>query len=84
MWAPGDPAVGWAYNEEGLRATVEFTQRSSRKVAGLVITIPDNSTGLTTSVERQASMGKAVLEAGVPFVLLDRMSISSPANSRWT
>jgi len=73
LWAPGDPATGWAYSEAGLRATVEFTRRSGRKVAGLVITNPDNPTGLTTSVERQVSVAKAALEAGVAFVLFDWM-----------
>ncbi len=73
LWAPGDPAAGWAYTEEGLRATVEFTKSSGRKVAGLVITNPDNPTGLTTSVERQVAMAKAALEAGVAFVLFDWM-----------
>lgn len=73
LWAPGDPAAGWAYTEEGLRTTVEFTHRSGRKVAGLVITNPDNPTGLTTSVERQIFIAKAALEAGVAFVLFDWM-----------
>lgn len=73
LWAPGDPAAGWAYTEDGLRATIEFTKRSGRKVAGLVITNPDNPTGLTTSVERQVSIAKSALEAGVAFVLFDWM-----------
>jgi aspartate aminotransferase len=73
LWAPGDPAAGWAYTEDSLRATVGFSGRSRRKVAGLVITNPDNPTGLTTSVERQVAMAKAALEAGVAFVLFDWM-----------
>ena len=73
LWAPGNPAAGWAYTEEGLRTAVEFAGRSGRKVAGLVITNPDNPTGLTTTVERQVAMAKAALEAGVAFVLFDWM-----------
>jgi len=73
LWAPGDPAAGWAYTEEGLRTAVEFAGRSGRKLAGLVITNPDNPTGLTTSVERQVTLAKAALEAGVAFVLFDWM-----------
>jgi aspartate aminotransferase len=73
LWAPGDPAAGWAYTEDGLRATVQFTARTGCKVAGLVITSPDNPTGLTTSVESQVSMAKAALEAGAAFVLFDWM-----------
>ncbi len=73
MWSPGDPANGWAYSEEGIRASVEFTARSGRKVAGIVITNPDNPTGLTTPVDRQVALAKAALSAGIPFVLFDWM-----------
>jgi aspartate aminotransferase len=71
MWAPGHPEQGWAYTEESIRACVEFASRSGRKVAGLVITCPDNPTGLTISVERQVSLAKAALRAGAAFVLFD-------------
>jgi len=73
MWSPGDPQNGWAYSEEGIRASVEFAAKSGRKIAGLIITNPDNPTGLTTSVERQLALAKAALEAGIPFVLFDWM-----------
>ena len=53
LWSPGDPAKGWAYSEDGIRACVDFAAKSGRKVAGLVITNPDNPTGLTMSAERQ-------------------------------
>jgi aspartate/methionine/tyrosine aminotransferase len=39
----------------------------------LVITNPDNPTGLTIPVEKQVSLAKAALEAGVAFVLFDWM-----------
>lgn len=73
MWSPGDPEEGWAYSEDGIRASVKFAARSGRNVAGLVITNPDNPTGLTTSVERQVALAKAALQAGIPFVLFDWM-----------
>ena len=73
MWSPGDPANGWAYSEDGIRASVDFAARSGRKVAGLVITNPDNPTGLTTPAERQVTLAKAALQAGIPFVLFDWM-----------
>ena len=73
LWSPGDPAEGWAYSEEGIRASVEFAAKSGRKVAGILITNPDNPTGLTTSVKRQVSLAKAALEAGIPFILFDWM-----------
>ena len=47
--------------------------RKGRKIAGLVITNPDNPTGLTIPVEKQVSLAKAALEAGVAFVLFDWM-----------
>lgn len=73
LYAPGEPAQGWAYTEDGLRACVDFAARSARKIAGLIITCPDNPTGLTISAERQVSLAKAALEAGVAFVLFDWM-----------
>ena len=73
LWAPGRPEEGWGYSEDSLRACVEFAAQSGRKVAGLVITNPDNPTGRTISMEEQASLAKTALEAGVAFVLFDWM-----------
>lgn len=73
LWAPGDPAQGWAYSEEAIRGSVKFAESKGRKIAGIVITNPDNPTGLTISVEKQVSLAKAALEAGVAFVLFDWM-----------
>jgi aspartate/methionine/tyrosine aminotransferase len=73
LYAPGYPASGWAYSEEGIRACVEFAERSGRKVAGLVITSPDNPTGNTLLPAEQASLARAALQAGIAFVLFDWM-----------
>lgn len=73
LWAPGDADQGWAYTEDAIRECVVFAARSGRNVAGMVITCPDNPTGLTISPERQVSLAKAALQAGVAFVLLDWM-----------
>lgn len=73
LWAPGDPAQGWAYSEEAIRASVQFAESKGRKIAGLVITNPDNPTGMTIPVEKQVSLAKSALEAGVAFVLFDWM-----------
>jgi aspartate/methionine/tyrosine aminotransferase len=73
MWAPGRSEEGWAYSEEGIQACVDVAAKSGRKVAGLVITCPDNPTGLTLSPERQAALAKAALKSGVAFVLFDWM-----------
>ncbi|HTP01580.1 MAG TPA: pyridoxal phosphate-dependent aminotransferase [Anaerolineales bacterium] len=73
LWSPGDPANGWAYSEDGIRASVEFAAQSGRKIAGLIITNPDNPTGLTLSVERQVALARTALEQGIPFVLFDWM-----------
>ena len=73
LWTPGDPAQGWAYSEEAIRESVKFAASKGRKVAGIVITNPDNPTGLTIAVEKQVSLAKAALEAGVAFVLFDWM-----------
>jgi len=73
LWAPGDPAEGWAYSEDGIRESVKFAESKGRKLAGLVITNPDNPTGNTIPPEKQVSLAKAALEAGVAFVLFDWM-----------
>jgi len=73
LWAPGDPAQGWAYTEDAICDSVKFAESKGRKLAGLVITNPDNPTGLTLPVEKQVSFAKAALEAGVAFVLFDWM-----------
>jgi aspartate/methionine/tyrosine aminotransferase len=73
LWAPGQEEEGWAYHEDSLKACVEFAARSGRKVAGLVITNPDNPTGLTLPPRRLAELARAALEAGVAFVLFDWM-----------
>ena len=73
LWAPGEPAQGWAYSEDAIRESVKFAESKGRKIAGLVITNPDNPTGLTIPVEQQASLAKCALESGVAFVLFDWM-----------
>ena len=73
LWTPGDPAQGWAYSEEAIVASVKFAASQGRKVAGLVITNPDNPTGLTIPVEKQVSLAKCALDSGVAFVLFDWM-----------
>jgi len=73
MWAPGRQEEGWAYTEEGIQACVDTAAASGRKIAGLVLTCPDNPTGLTITPERQVSLAKFALKAGVAFVLFDWM-----------
>jgi aspartate aminotransferase len=73
LWAPGDPAEGWAYSEDAIRESVAFAAKTGRKIAGLVITNPDNPTGLTLSVEKQVTLAKTALEAGAAFVFFDWM-----------
>ena len=73
MWMPGDPSEGWAYSVEGIKTSVQFAAKSGRKMACLVITNPDNPTGLTTSAENMMALARSALEAGVAFVLFDWM-----------
>ena len=73
LWSPGDPAQGWAYSEDGIVESVRFAESRGRKVAGLIITNPDNPTGLTIPVEKQVSLAKCALDSGVAFVLFDWM-----------
>lgn len=73
MWAPGRPEEGWAYSEDGIRACVAEAAKHGRKIAGLVITCPDNPTGQTITMERQIALARTALEAGVAYVLFDWM-----------
>jgi aspartate/methionine/tyrosine aminotransferase len=73
LLAPGAAADGWAYTEDALRACAESAARLGRKIAGVVITSPDNPTGKELSPERQVALGKAALRAGAAFVLYDWM-----------
>ncbi|MEI6473660.1 MAG: aminotransferase class I/II-fold pyridoxal phosphate-dependent enzyme, partial [Holophagaceae bacterium] len=45
MWAPGRAEEAWSYTPEGIQACVAEAAKTGRKVAGLVITSPDNPTG---------------------------------------
>lgn len=73
LLAPGRAEEGWAYTEDGLEACVRFAERSGRKIAGLIVTSPDNPTGNVISTERQVRLGKAALRLGVAYVLYDWM-----------
>jgi len=73
LWAPGDPALGWAYSEEAIVESVKFANAKGRKIAGLLITNPDNPTGMTIPVEKQVALAKCALDSGVAFVLFDWM-----------
>jgi len=73
LLAPGQAQEGWAYREEALEACVQYAARLGRKIAGLVVTCPDNPTGNTLSPERQITLGKAALRLGIAFVLYDWM-----------
>ena len=71
MLAPGDPAEGWRYTPEGIRACSELAAREGRKIAGIVITSPDNPTGRTIPVAEQIELARAALDAGISYVLFD-------------
>ncbi len=72
LLAPGHEESAWAYTEDALTACVEYCKHEGgRRVAGLVITSPDNPTGNTLSVERQIELAHKALDLGIPFVLFD-------------
>jgi aspartate aminotransferase len=52
---------------------VEYAGKTGRKIAGLIITNPDNPTGNTISPEQQASLARSALQMGVAYVLFDWM-----------
>ncbi len=72
LLAPGREAGAWALTPEGIAESVAFAARQGgRKVAGLVVTSPDNPTGRTIPETEQLSLARAAFAAGVPFVLFD-------------
>ncbi|MEW6568871.1 MAG: aminotransferase class I/II-fold pyridoxal phosphate-dependent enzyme, partial [Chloroflexota bacterium] len=73
LLAPGRAQDGWAYSEDSLTACVEFAARNGRKIAGLVITSPDNPTGNTLPADQQIALGRTALRLGIAFVLYDWM-----------
>ncbi|MCJ7511664.1 MAG: pyridoxal phosphate-dependent aminotransferase [Anaerolineales bacterium] len=73
LLAPGRPEDGWAFSEDSLAACAEFAARLGRKIAGVIVTSPDNPTGNTLTAERQIALGQAALRLGAAFVLYDWM-----------
>lgn len=75
LLAPGDEKQGWEYTEDGLAASVDFCakQGDGRRIAGVVITSPDNPTGRTLSAQRQIELAKKALSLGISYVLFDWM-----------
>jgi aspartate/methionine/tyrosine aminotransferase len=73
LLAPGRAEDGWEITPAAVAESAAFATRSGRKLAGLIITSPDNPTGRTMSAERQADLAHAALRAGVAFVLFDWM-----------
>lgn len=71
MLAPGHAADGWRITPEGIRACVALAQSEDRKIAGIIITSPDNPTGRTIPMEEQILLAKTAIEAGIPYVLFD-------------
>ena len=73
LLAPGRADDGWAITPEAVEASVAWAARSGRRVAGLIITSPDNPTGRTMPPDQQAELARAALRSGVAFVLFDWM-----------
>jgi aspartate/methionine/tyrosine aminotransferase len=69
--APGQPEDGWRYTPESIQETARFAEAHGRKIAGLVITSPDNPTGRTTPLEEQIELAHTALRSGYAFVLFD-------------
>ncbi len=71
MRAPGLPEDGWRYTPDSIRLCAEVAAREGRKMAGIVITSPDNPTGRTIPVSEQIELAHTALDAGYPFVIFD-------------
>jgi aspartate/methionine/tyrosine aminotransferase len=72
LLAPGREAEAWALTPEGIAESVRFAEAvGGRKIAGLVVTSPDNPTGRTLPLEEQIGLAQAAFACGIPFVLFD-------------
>ena len=71
LLAPGEPNEGWRYTPDALRTCADYARREGRKVAGIVITSPDNPTGRTLPLEEQILLARTALESGYPYVIFD-------------
>ena len=71
LQAPGDPEQEWRYTPESIKACAEHAKSEGRKVAGIVITSPDNPTGRTIPLEEQIMLARTAFDNGYPFVLFD-------------
>jgi aspartate aminotransferase len=72
LLAPGREDDGWRLTPEGIQACVDAAERlGGRKVAGLVVTSPDNPTGRTIPEAEQLALARAAFASGIPFVLFD-------------
>ncbi|MCB9451190.1 MAG: pyridoxal phosphate-dependent aminotransferase [Anaerolineaceae bacterium] len=71
LLAPGQPEESWRYTPEGIRACVDYAAQEGRKIAGIVITSPDNPTGRTIPLDEQILLARTALESGIAYVLFD-------------
>jgi aspartate/methionine/tyrosine aminotransferase len=73
LLAPGREESAWQYTDEGLEACIEYCARygGGRRVAGIIITSPDNPTGRTLPMQRQIELARKAISLGIPFVLFD-------------
>ena len=71
LLAPGNPAEGWRFTPEAIKSCADYAAKEGRKVAGIVITSPDNPTGRTIPVSEQIELARVALENGYAFVLFD-------------
>src|SRR5258708_1260776 len=72
LLAPGQEDSAWQFTEESLETCVDFCEeRGARKIAGVIITSPDNPTGHTLPMQRQIELAHKALDLGIPFVLFD-------------
>jgi aspartate aminotransferase len=73
LYAPGSSEDSWAYTHDSIQACADYASHFGRKIAGIVITSPDNPTGRTISANEQAELAHVALECGAAYVLFDWM-----------
>jgi len=72
MLAPGVDTNGWALSPDAVAACAEAAAKlGGRRVAGLIVTSPDNPTGGVLDEGKQIELARAAFAAGIPFVLFD-------------
>jgi len=85
LMAPGSIDNGFKITPEAIDKCIEFSARDNRKIAGLIITSPDNPTGNYMDADYMISLIEHASERGIPHIFADLIyqSVTDPEVGRY-